>query len=273
MPIFSGSSDIKLFMQRHLESRDDLAGKIAVDIPAGRGLTSEILRRMGAEVHAFDLFPEKFDVPGLACAWADLTRELPIGPESVDMVICQEGIEHLPDQLHVLNEFSRILRPGGHLLLTTPSVSHMRARLSHLLLESDFYRRLPANEIEEVWHTADGRTYHGHIFLINAQKLRTLAQLAGLRLARVYPTKVGYSSLILGVLLYPVIALVTWRARARSERKAGHSLTPEMRETFAEIARLNLNPEILFGKHLFIEFVKTGDSDHIQVTKDQGVIW
>ncbi|GAB4326157.1 MAG: hypothetical protein Kow0074_20390 [Candidatus Zixiibacteriota bacterium] len=224
-------------------------------------------------MHAFDLFPEKFEVPGLTCTRADLTKELPIASESVDFVVCQEGIEHLPDQLHVLSEFSRILRPGGRLLLTTPSVSHVRARVSHLLLESDLYRRLPANEIEEVWHAEDGRTYHGHIFLINAQKLRTLARLAGLRIAQICPTKVSYSSLILGVLLYPLIAFVTWRARARSERKAGASLTPEMREAFAGMARLNLHPDILFGKHLFFEFEKSGVPGHTQVTKDQEVIW
>lgn len=273
MPVFTGSSDIKLFIQRHLQSRGDLAGTIAVDIPAGRGLTSDILKQRGAEVHPFDLFPEKFDVPGLSCMHADLTDELPIGAESADFIVCQEGIEHLPDQLHVLSEFSRVLRNGGRLLITTPNISHVRARLSHLLIESDLYRRLPANEIEEVWHASDGRTYHGHIFLITAQKLRTLARLAGLRLVKIYPTKVSYTSLVLGTVLYPVLWFVTWRARSRSVRKAGDSLTPAAREAFAEIARLNLNPEILFGKHLFVEFEKIGAPGEVQVSKDQGVIW
>ncbi len=273
MPVFTGSSDIKLFIRRHLESRGDLAGKIAVDIPAGRGLTSDILQQQGAEVHPFDLFPEKFEVPGLTCMHADLTEELPLGADSVDFLVCQEGIEHLPDQLHVLSEFSRVLRPGGRLLITTPNLSHVRARLSHLLLESDFYRRLPANEIEEVWHAGDGRTYHGHIFLINAQKLRTLARLAGLQIVKIYPTKVSYTSLLLGILLYPVLWFITWRARSRSIRKAGDSLTPAAREAFAEIARLNLNPDILFGKHLFVEFEQIGPLGDVQVSKDQGVIW
>ena len=43
-------------------------------------------------------------------------------------VLCCELIEHLPsDPMHMMSEINRILRPGGHLVLTTPNVASLRA--------------------------------------------------------------------------------------------------------------------------------------------------
>jgi SAM-dependent methyltransferase len=50
----------------------------------------------------------------------DHTREL----GSFDQVICLETIEHLIDDAGLLRALASVLRPGGRLLLTTPSESH-----------------------------------------------------------------------------------------------------------------------------------------------------
>ena len=43
-------------------------------------------------------------------------------------VLCCELVEHLPsDPMHMMGEINRILRPGGHLVLTTPNVASLRA--------------------------------------------------------------------------------------------------------------------------------------------------
>jgi glycosyltransferase involved in cell wall biosynthesis/SAM-dependent methyltransferase len=43
-------------------------------------------------------------------------------------VLCCELIEHLPsDPMHMLSEINRILRDGGHLVLTTPNIASWRA--------------------------------------------------------------------------------------------------------------------------------------------------
>jgi SAM-dependent methyltransferase len=43
-------------------------------------------------------------------------------------VLCCELIEHLPaDPMHMMIEINRILKPGGHLVLTTPNIASLRA--------------------------------------------------------------------------------------------------------------------------------------------------
>lgn len=43
-------------------------------------------------------------------------------------VLCCELVEHLfEDPMHMMSEINRILRPGGHLVLTTPNIASLRA--------------------------------------------------------------------------------------------------------------------------------------------------
>ena len=52
----------------------------------------------------------------------------PYADEAFDTVLCCELIEHLPtDPMHMMSEINRILKPGGHLVLTTPNIVSMRA--------------------------------------------------------------------------------------------------------------------------------------------------
>jgi ubiquinone/menaquinone biosynthesis C-methylase UbiE len=46
--------------------------------------------------------------------------QIPVPEASFDAVLCTEVLEHVPEPIKVVNEFSRILKPGGKLLLTAP---------------------------------------------------------------------------------------------------------------------------------------------------------
>ncbi len=56
----------------------------------------------------------------------DLVCDISNIPEpdaSFDVVLCSEVFEHLPDALKALDEFARLLKPGGKLILTAPFAS------------------------------------------------------------------------------------------------------------------------------------------------------
>ncbi|MCU0770544.1 MAG: class I SAM-dependent methyltransferase [Verrucomicrobia bacterium] len=56
----------------------------------------------------------------------DITQ-IPIGDAAFDCILCVEVLEHVVDPVAVLREFSRLMKPGGLLLLTAPqgSMVHM----------------------------------------------------------------------------------------------------------------------------------------------------
>ncbi|MBN4054680.1 class I SAM-dependent methyltransferase [Nitrospira defluvii] len=270
-----GSSDIKKRLKTYFENIS-LAGKTVVDIPAGSGYISKVMHDRGAKVSSYDLFPKFFEQKLLACQYANLSKTLPIENHYADFILCQEGIEHLENQLFALQEFNRILKPGGRLWITTPNISHIRAKLSHLFVESSLFKRLPENELSALWFAEDGRQYYGHMFLIGIQRLRVLAKIAGFELAKVHSVKASNSSLLFGIILYPlilVINLISYYTTYQSLINLKKTTKREIRSVLNKIVYLNLHPTILFGKHLFIEFKKERElEEHLNVVKSQATI-
>lgn len=48
-----------------------------------------------------------------------------VPPEAFDTVLCSEVLEHVPDPGRVLAAIRRVVRPGGHLLVTVPHLSRL----------------------------------------------------------------------------------------------------------------------------------------------------
>lgn len=53
---------------------------------------------------------------------SDIT-DIPLPDSSVDAIMCTEVLEHVPDPIRALKELTRLLKPGGYLLVTAPFVS------------------------------------------------------------------------------------------------------------------------------------------------------
>jgi SAM-dependent methyltransferase len=49
-------------------------------------------------------------------------QHLPFPDSTFNFVLCNSVVEHIPDDLQAIHEIARIIRPGGMLLMSTPSV-------------------------------------------------------------------------------------------------------------------------------------------------------
>ncbi len=243
-----------------LANRDRFAGKKVIDFPAGNGITSRIIKEIGGEPIALDLFPEYFNIEGLVCKRANIAEALPVPPGLADALICQEGIEHFADQMKAFKEFNRALKPGGMLLVTTPNYSNLRAKVSYLLSESErFGSIMPPNELDSIWLSKDDITeeiYYGHIFLIGIQKLRVFGKLSGFRVRKVHFTRYKSTSVFLFPFLYPFIYLSNWLTYRKNLRSNKAFAGATVRATYREIFNLAVDPKILLDGHLMVEYEK-----------------
>lgn len=96
---------------------------LVVDVAAGTGLAGRALRHRqpSARVLAVDLAAELLRVAqghGLSAVQADAER-LPIGSLTVEAVLCVSAAAYFPHPQLALDEFARVLRPGGTCLIQT----------------------------------------------------------------------------------------------------------------------------------------------------------
>lgn len=255
---------VKKYLLKHAGR---FTGKTVVDLPAGNGVTSRILKDIGCEVRPFDLFPEYFDVDGLTCERANVMDAVPMENEAVDVVICQEGIEHFSDQFKSLQEFNRITKLGGSLIITTPNYSNLKSRMSYFLSESEkFHSIMPPNEIDSIWmnnQKVSNEVYFGHVFLIGIQKLRVLSRLAGYRIKHIQFTRVKPTSMFLLIVHYPIIYLsnyITYRKNLK--RDNGYDMSYQA-EVYTDLFQLSVNWRILVDGHLFVEFEKVEHANKV----------
>jgi hypothetical protein len=159
-----------------------------------------------------------------------------------------------------VRECARVLRPGGRIVITTPSLMHLSARLSALLTGQRTMRRGLANEVETLRARSQSRFYHGHIFLIDYFRLRYLMRLAGLGTIEVYTDRFSPSSIALAPAV-PVLYAASRAAVAAFGRKARqHRRSVAPPEVTAEILRHVFSPALLFGKRMIVTAVREADS-------------
>jgi SAM-dependent methyltransferase len=256
---------IHKYVAEYIRSLPDLSAKNVLDIPCGDGRASYEFKKKGANVIALDLFPEFMKLADLSAEYADLSEPLPIESGSIDYIICQEGIEHIPNQLNVLEEFNRVLKKDGILLITTPNYSHIRARLSHFLLETDLWRRMPPTEIDSIWFAKSNtdKLYFGHLFLLGVQHFQSLLTFTGFKANRRIRTDIGNTSLIIGLTMYPLLLLFTLLSYMSCRRKNSHIEQDKKQEILWGRVKLNLSPTTLFYKHIFWELQKIGNLDEV----------
>ncbi len=106
-----------------------------VDIGCGTGALLAQLRSHGyTDLSGVDISPPA-DLEGIGFHSLDLDNlRLPFADQSVDLALAVEVIEHLENPGSFFAELRRVLRPSGMLLMTTPNVHSVEARVRLALL-------------------------------------------------------------------------------------------------------------------------------------------
>ncbi|MCA9405721.1 MAG: glycosyltransferase, partial [Candidatus Omnitrophica bacterium] len=145
--LFSGSSRDLQYKAHFLT--DTAAGLLTdapkgsvLDLGCGRGLLSKKIHDMGFAVTAADMKRDRFKhLDVIQFQNVNLDQPLPFDDDSFDYIFFLEVVEHLKNPYQVVKEISRILKPEGILILSTPNILNLRSRLRFLTEGGfDFFR-------------------------------------------------------------------------------------------------------------------------------------
>ena len=113
---------------RNAKTREPFAGLTLLDVGCGGGLIAEPMRRMGFEVTAVDASSENIgtarahaEQQGLDIAYRAATVEQleAEGAGPFDVVLTMEVIEHVADPEAFVRACSRLVKPGGMMIVAT----------------------------------------------------------------------------------------------------------------------------------------------------------
>jgi SAM-dependent methyltransferase len=239
------------FIHRYL-SENDVRQKLVIDVSAGSGYVANLWDAAGAEVKAFDMYPDIFRSDKLVCLPIDLDKKLPIESNLADYVLLMETIEHIPNQTFLLQELARILKPNGLLIITKPNNSSLSGRMANVWVEAERSDMFLSNEANVIGYDND-HIYNGRVYLCNLQRLRTLAGLAGLHFHEVYANQLSVSSLFWYFLLG---FFLRFRSFFTYRKLAKKTTDPQEKTILQQQHLLNTHPTVLLHKHLCIAFRK-----------------
>ncbi|HLP12580.1 MAG TPA: class I SAM-dependent methyltransferase [Flavobacteriales bacterium] len=128
--------------------------KVVLDIASGEGYGSNLLASVASHVTGVDISveavkhaSEKYTKKNIVFKQGSATK-IPLENASVDIVTSFETIEHLVEHDVMLEEFKRVLKPGGILIISSPDKKYYTDMPSH---ENEFHlKELYENDFREL---------------------------------------------------------------------------------------------------------------------------
>jgi SAM-dependent methyltransferase len=172
----------------------------------------------------------------------DMTKDIPLENDSVDVLICIDGIEHINPQLHFVKEVNRILKIGGEFIVSTPNISSLRSRWRWFMTGHHNKCTTPLDE-------NNPNPLH-HIGMISFPEIRYLLHTNGFRIEKVITNRIKLISWLY-VILIPFSFLFTSLVYYNSGRKKETSTINK------EVKKKMFSRAILLGETLIVKAIKT----------------
>ena len=111
-----------------INAKVPLAGKRVIDIGCGGGILAESMARKGASVTGIDLSEKALKVAdlhslesGVNVRYKLIAAEAMAAEEAgkYDVVTCMEMLEHVPDPAAIVQACAALVKPGGHVFMST----------------------------------------------------------------------------------------------------------------------------------------------------------
>ncbi|WP_426076414.1 bifunctional 2-polyprenyl-6-hydroxyphenol methylase/3-demethylubiquinol 3-O-methyltransferase UbiG [Janthinobacterium sp. PSPC3-1] len=111
-----------------INAKVPLAGKRVIDIGCGGGILAESMARKGANVTGIDLSEKALKVAdlhslesGVNVRYKLIAAEAMAAEEAgqYDVVTCMEMLEHVPDPAAIVQACAALVKPGGHIFMST----------------------------------------------------------------------------------------------------------------------------------------------------------
>lgn len=130
----------QMHLWRYVFAAEFVGGKTIIDVSSGVGYGSNYLSKMGVrQVLGVDLDKIPLDYARAAYNHVNLNfiqgngLTLPVADNSIDVVTSFETLEHIPisQQELLVTEVSRVLKPGGIFLCSTPNHEYSPGHVEH----------------------------------------------------------------------------------------------------------------------------------------------
>ncbi len=217
----------------HMAIHDTVVGILSdkprgalLDVPAGEGALAARLIDAGFDVRCCDLYPEIFRLDGVDIHQGNLDAELPFGDRSFDYVTCLEGLEHIENPQQAMREFARVLKPGGHLIVSVPNILNIEERLKWLLYgyTSHFKPITRAGRERLQAEYGNREEIAAHVNPIGYSELRYILEKHGFEIASAYRDKPKSNAW----LYWPIVMGIKMLAKLTPQRKRDERWTEEL---------------------------------------------
>lgn len=161
-------------LARDLVASANLApGERVLDVACGTGVVARLAaERVGAtgavaglDVNADMLKVARSVSAALPIEWHESSAEsMPLPDDSFDVVLCQMGLQFIPDKVAALREMRRVVRPGGRVVINLPTPNAFFEVLENVMAR----------------HVTGGAAFVGKVFsLNNSAEIERLFRAAG----------------------------------------------------------------------------------------------